>query len=190
MMDYVASEETQFQPGHRAGNVGKGRPSKLDDPDTLKQVAEAFATGCTRDDMCEMFGVTDPGTITRWRKDIRVKAEVRKIIDERILRISSKTDSVIEGRLQQAANEMSVDELIKIRKEFGGSALARRDVDADAATASAMEALEANPELLSQIELLIQGGVKLVPIEEGDEDLPDVLPDPTVHVGSIDETVG
>lgn len=174
----MSSEDTQFQPGHRGGNIGRGRPSKLDDPQELKQIAEAFANGCTRDDMCEMFGVSDPGTITRWRKDVRVKAEVRKIIDDRILRISSKTDFVIEGRLNQSSGEMSVDDLIKIRKEFGGSALARRDVDADAATQGAMEALEENPELLEQISLLIAGGHKVVRAEDDEAalDVPDAPP--------------
>ncbi len=152
----------------------------------------AFAEGCTRDDMCEMFGVSDPGTITRWRKDVRVKAEVRKVIDERILRISARTDHVIEGRLAEHANEMNIDELIKIRKEFGGSALARRDVDADAATQGAMEALEENPELLEQITKLITGGYKVVPdvIVEGERiDYPDGSTLPELP-GPLEETPG
>lgn len=133
----------------------RGRPHKLDDPENVKLVAQAFADGVTREKMCETFEVKDPGTITRWRKDPRVKAEVRKLLNDRILRISSKTDSVIEQRLQNA-HEMSIDDLIKVRKEFGGSSLVGEKIDEDSMLNEAMEALEANPELLDEMRALLE----------------------------------
>lgn len=151
-----------------------GRPSKLDDPDTLKKIAEAFADGQTRKQMAEAFGVSDLATITRWRKDIRVKAEVRKLIEERITRISQRTDSVIENRLKDAEN-LSIDELIKIRKEFGGSALIRRDVDQDAAMTEAFEALESNPDLMQEVQELLRRAGEKRPAAEPVE-VPDALP--------------
>lgn len=149
----MPSRDTQFKPGD-SRIQHRGRPHKLDDPDTLKLVAEAFANGATREDMCKAFEVKDPGTITRWRKDPRVKAEVRKLLNDRILRISSKTDSVIEQRLQNAS-EMTIDDLIKIRKEFGGSSLVGEKIDEDSMLNEAMEALEANPELLEEMRGLL-----------------------------------
>lgn len=150
----MPSKDTQFTSGD-SRIQHRGRPHKLDDQDTLKAVAEAFANGATREAMCEAFEVKDPGTITRWRKDPRVKAEVRKILNDRIMRISAKTDSVIEQRLQNAS-EMTIDDLIKIRKEFGGGAIAREAIDEDGLMGDAMDALEKNPELLEQIRELIQ----------------------------------
>lgn len=176
----MPSEDTQFKPGGDAvGNRGKGRPHFLSDPERVKQVAEAFAVGSTREEMCEVFGMSDPGTITRWRKDARVKAELRKLINDRILRISARTDNVLEERLQRLADELSVDELIKIRKEYGGSALARTDASDDAVLNEAMSALEENPELLDQIIALLEG-TKSGPdeAEQGNEDeVPDAVPE-------------
>jgi hypothetical protein len=165
----------QFQPGIQntsgVGNRGRGRPSYLSDPDNLKLVAELFAAGASREDMCEQCGVSDPGTITRWRKDARVKAEVRKIINDRILRISARTDSVIEGRLAQAA-DMTIQELIQIRKEYGGSALARTDASDDAIMNEALEALENDPGLLDDLRELLrrsQAGVDKTEVEAAPE---------------------
>jgi transposase-like protein len=172
----MPSSDTQFKPGDKRIQH-RGRPHKLDDPDTLKAVAEAFANGATREAMCAAFEVKDPGTITRWRKDPRVKAEVRKLLNDRILRISSKTDSVIEQRLQNA-NEMTVDDLIKIRKEFGGSSLVGEKIDEDSMLGEAMDALEANPDLLDEMRALLEKARRrsqAAPVAE--DDLPEVPDD-------------
>jgi len=149
----MAKSNGQFESGDKRLRH-RGRPHFLSDPDNVKLIAEAFAAGATRDQMCELADVKDPGTITRWRKDPRVKAEVRKILNDRIMRISAKTDSVIEQRLQNAA-EMTIDDLIKIRKEFGGSALGREQIDEDSMLTDAMEALEKNPNLLEDMRALL-----------------------------------
>ncbi len=149
----MAKSNGQFESGDKRIRH-RGRPHFLSDPENVKLIAEAFAAGATREQMCELADVKDPGTITRWRKDPRVKAEVRKILNDRIMRISAKTDSVIEQRLQNAA-EMTIDDLIKIRKEFGGSALGREQIDEDNMLSDAMEALEQNPNLLEEMRALL-----------------------------------
>ncbi len=164
----MATSNGQFKPGD-SRSLHRGRPHFLNDPDNLKLVAALFASGATRDEMCEQCDVSDPGTITRWRKDPRVKAEVRKLLHDRIMRISAKTDSVIEQRLQNAA-DMTVDELIKIRKEFGGSALMRENVDEDGLLNEAMTALEENPELLDDMRALLRRAKSTEPEVEVPDD--------------------
>lgn len=133
------------------------RPNPLADPDFAKQVAEAFAAGCSRPEMCEMFGVSDPGTITRWRRDPRVKAHALKIIEDRILQVTRKVDGVIAARLEHAEN-MSVQELIMIRKEFLGGALRAQTEKADEETVGeAMRFLEENPNAMEQLDAIMRG---------------------------------
>src|SRR5881392_3522777 len=95
------------------------RPNPLADPAFAKAVAEMFAAGASRQDMCDAFGVKDKDTITRWRRDPRVKSYALKIIEDRILQVTRKVDGVIAERLEHA-HEMTVQELILIRKEFLG----------------------------------------------------------------------
>lgn len=108
--------------------------------------------------MQEELDVADRGTITRWRRDPRVKELVGKLNADRALAVSSKVDSVIQGRLSQA-EDMEVKDLIAIRKEYGGPAVARNEVDSDAVT-QAMKALEDNPELADQLEEFLENASK------------------------------
>jgi hypothetical protein len=134
------------------------RPSFLADPDNVRQVAEAFAAGCSRQQMADMFGVSDLATITRWRRDPRVKAMALKIIEDRVLQVTRKVDGVIAQRLEQA-EEMSVKELIMIRREFLGGALrAQTEKADDDAVVQLMEAMESNPQFEQQLETLLKGG--------------------------------
>lgn len=112
-----------------------GRPNPLADPDFAKAVAQAFVDGNSRTDMCEMFGVKDPDTITRWRRDPRVKGYALKLIEDRVLQVTRKVDGVIAQRLDNAS-DMTVQELIMIRKEFLGGALRQQTENADQATVS------------------------------------------------------
>lgn len=133
------------------------RPNPLADPAFAKEVAEAFAAGCSRGDMCDLFGVKDKDTITRWRRDPRVKAYAFKIIEDRILQVTRKVDGVIAERLEHAS-EMSVQELIMVRKEFLGGALRAQTEKADSGTvAEAQNWLESNPEAADQLEKLLAG---------------------------------
>jgi transposase-like protein len=146
-----------FRPGpdHRRGTGG--RPNPLADPEFAKKVGEAFASGASRADMCEMFGVKDPDTITRWRRDARVKAYALKLIEDRVLQVTRKVDGVIAERLEHAS-EMTVQELIMIRKEFLGGALRAQTEKADEATvAEAQNWLESNPDAADKLEALLMG---------------------------------
>ncbi len=142
------------------------RPNPLADKDFAKEVAEAFAAGCSRTEMCEMFGVKDKDTITRWRRDPRVKAIALKIIEDRVLMVTRKVDGVIAERLQHAS-DMTITELLAVRKEFLGGALRAQTEKADEATvAEAQDWLEKNPAAADQLEELLRTGT-----------LPGVAPD-------------
>lgn len=145
------AEATELFGGKR---YKRGRPSRLEDPEFLQLVAECFAAGMSRQEMCDELDVADKDTITRWRRDARVKAKVMKLIQDRAIQISRKIDSVIEGRLAHT-DDMSIEELIKIRKEYGGASVQRREVADDATVHEALEALEDNPELVEEIEKLL-----------------------------------
>jgi hypothetical protein len=137
------------------------RPSFLDTPENVKAVGEAFANGLSRAQMCEMFGVSDPHTITRWRRDPRVKAVALKVIEDRVLQVTRKVDSVIAGRLEHA-EDMTVDELLKIRKEFLGGALRAQTEKADEDTiAEAQDWLEENPEAADKLAELLANPKKV-----------------------------
>jgi hypothetical protein len=108
--------------------------------------------------MCDMFGVKDPDTITRWRRDPRVKAYALKIIEDRVLQVTRKVDGIIAARLEQA-KDMTIMELLAVRKEFLGGALRSQMEKADEATvAEAQNWLESNPEAADQLEALLRTG--------------------------------
>jgi hypothetical protein len=131
----------------------RGRPSRLQDPEFLKLTAECFAAGMSRQAMMEELGVKDRDTITRWRRDPRVKELVKKLIEDRVIQISRRVDSVIEGRLTHA-DKLSTEELIKIRKEYGGAVTARTE-KADDALDGAWAALQENPDFVEELEQLM-----------------------------------
>ena len=129
-----------------------GRPHALADPEYAKQVAELFAEGLSRTQMCEILKVKDPDTITRWRRDPRVKAHALKIIEDRVLQVTRKVDASIAARLENP-DQLTIKDLLDIRKEFLGGALRMQTEKADDATvAEAQEALEANPDLIEKFE--------------------------------------
>lgn len=133
-----------------------GRPSGLSDPERVKLAAALFVEGATRPQMAEELGVSE-WTITQWRKDPRVRAQVAKLVEDRVMRIVGKTDHIIEGRLQDA-EKMDTELLLRIRKEFlGGAFRALHEggkVD-EATTYEAMEAVEGDPELLEGLRELL-----------------------------------
>lgn len=125
---------------------------KLDNPVTLQEISQAFADGMTRQEMADQFEVSKI-TITAWRKDPRVKKIVAKLVEERILRVSSKIDSVIDARLKDAS-KMDTQTLLKIRKEYLGGAfraMAEGAKPDDDTLNEAMDALDNNPELAEKL---------------------------------------
>lgn len=117
-----------------------------------------FAGGASRQDMCVAFGVRDPMTITRWRRDPRVKVHALKIIEDRVLQVTRKVDGVIAYRLENA-DKMTVTELLAIRKEFLGGALRAQTENVDGDTINEAQSwLEANPKAAEQLEALLTTG--------------------------------
>ncbi len=139
---------------------GRGRPHHLDDPEFAQQVAELFVAGCSRTEMCDALGVQDPKTITKWRRDPRVTTIAKKLISDRVLEITRKTDAEIATRLMNAS-ELTVKEILDIRKEFLGGALREQTQEVDEHTINeAMSLFESNPEVAQQLRDLLAGGAK------------------------------
>lgn len=147
------------------GSRGRGRPSALSDPEFQQAVAEAFVGGMTRPEMAEHFNV-QLSTISRWRRDPRIKARALKLTEDRVLQITRKVDSEIERRLGNA-KDMTTRELLETRKEFLGGAFRQQTegVD-DATTQAAMALLEKNPELAAQMMALLSGEGTVEPAKD------------------------
>lgn len=72
-------------------------------------IAEAIA---------EEWPALDPSarTIVRWRQDEEIKQKVAVMQRDRVTRIVRRVDAQIMQRLDERAEELDIDELIKIRK--------------------------------------------------------------------------
>lgn len=143
-----------FLPGHK--KAGGGRPHGLNDPERVKLAAAMFVEGMTREQMAAELGVT-AWTITQWRKDPRIRAQVTKLVEDRVLRIVGRTDHIIAGRLQHAES-MDTDLLLRVRKEYLGGAfraLHEGGKADDETVYEAMNEVEADPELLAGLRELL-----------------------------------
>lgn len=131
------------------------RTNPLADPEFAHLVAEAFVAGMSRQDMCEEFGVKDPDTITRWRRDPRVKQIALKLTRDRILRVTSKVDSKIEAMLERT--DLTIRELVMIRQEFLGGVLRDQTNEVDDQTMNeAADLLEKDPGFMDELRELIE----------------------------------
>ncbi len=129
----------------------------LSEPEFAQAVGEAFASGSSRAEMAEIFGVTAQ-TITKWRRDPRVKTYALKLIEDRVLQVTRKVDGTIAQRLEDSET-MTITELLAIRKEFLGGALRSQTEKADDETIhEAAQWLEANPERAAALEELLKDG--------------------------------
>jgi transposase len=156
----------------------RGRPSKLRDTEYAKMVAVMFVDGMSARQMAADLGVSQ-WTINQWRRDPRIKAHTTKLIQDRILQITRKTDAEIQRRLENA-EKLSTKEILAIRSEFLGGKLRDKTEDVDDETVSeAMKAIEENPQLVDQfLEVLKrrppaepEGGLIIDPIEGISDDL-------------------
>ena len=135
-----------------------GRPHALADPEFAYRVAECFHAGLTRDEMCTTLGVKDPNTITRWRRDPRVSTLVNKMIQDRVLEVTRKVDGEIARRMQNP-QDLTIKDLIDLRKEFLGGQLRDKTTEVDEATVNeAMALFDSDPEAAQELrELLAKG---------------------------------
>jgi len=130
------------------------RTSRLQDPEFCKEVAAAFADGQSRDEVAAYFEC-DPSTATRWRKDPRVKKIISTMISDRVQRITAKTDAELERRLLNAS-ELSIKELIDIRKELMGQATRAKLDQADNDTINvAAQAVDDDPQFMDDLRALL-----------------------------------
>lgn len=99
--------------------MGAGRTSKIANPEFARSVAEAYATGMSRDEMADLFGC-HVDTITNWVNNPIVQAHVSKFITERTQRISRKLDSEIDRRLIDLddENKYPMELVLKMRREL------------------------------------------------------------------------
>ena len=151
-------------PNHYTG----GRPSRLRDPEAVQQIAELLVAGCTREEIAIAMGVSDVKTVTNWKKDPRVQLAARKLVQDRVIDITRKVDSTIFGRLANP-EDLTIKELLEIRKEFLGGALRDQTTEVDEATVNeALEFFESDPEAAAQLRALLGGGAKAAehPTEE------------------------
>lgn len=100
--------------------------STLDRVDGLRdRVAELWVEGLSNkaiaetvhSEFSEIEDVPVKNTIINWRKDSQVENKVNALMRARIGRIVRRTDAVIAAALEQEG-ELTIDEAIKIRKEF------------------------------------------------------------------------
>lgn len=100
--------------------------STLDRVDGLRDfIAEQWCEGLNNkaiaEAACREFAEieTPPvkGTIINWRHDEQVANKIHAIMRDRISRIVRRTDAGLEARLENI-DELTVDEIIKIRKEI------------------------------------------------------------------------
>lgn len=134
----------------------QSKPHRLDDPGFAKEVARLIVNGHTRQEIADACNLKDLETVTRWKRDPRVKSHCLKLVDERIIQITRKVDAEIEERLQNSVN-LTTRELLEIRKEFlGGAKRAVTEKDDGMSLNESMQALEENPELLEDLDKLIK----------------------------------
>ena len=142
------------------GNVANlnraGRKHALSDPDFCQAFAEAVVAGMTRRELAEMFDKAE-STISKWRKDPRVQLIVRKMIQDRVVEVTRRVDAVIATRLQNA-EELTVKELLDIRKEFMGDKLRSELEPVDSETINeAQNFFDQNPDAAEQLRALLTG---------------------------------
>lgn len=132
-----------------------GRPSRLAEPGFVDLFAARLVDGAPNAQLSEEFDVS-PSTVKVWKRDPRVLAAAQKLIEDRVVRVTRKTDSEIENRLANAA-DLTVKELLEIRKEYLGGRFRKQIEGVDAQTTNeAMERLEENPELAAELQAMVE----------------------------------
>jgi transcriptional regulator with XRE-family HTH domain len=94
------------------------RQARIDTVPGLKEaVARAYAENATQEEIAEVAGVRDRGTVATWLKREDVQMLVSKFVQERQNKILRSTDTRIE-KVLQSEKELSLERLLKIRQTF------------------------------------------------------------------------
>ena len=135
-----------------------GRPHHLADPEYAERVADCFVAGMTREEICEAVGIKDPGTVTAWRKDPRVSNLVAQKLRDQTMKIVLKVDAEMMKRFREPEN-LTVKEMIEIRREYAGDKLRQQMEDVDENTINeAQKFFDENPDAAEQLRTLLTGG--------------------------------
>lgn len=154
----------KFKPGDKTGNqnlIHRGRPTKLSDPAFIDVFARAIAEGLTNAEMSDQFDISET-TVKNYKRDQRVKVAALKYVEDRILRITRRTDAKIDSIVESPAfTELAIEDrvtlLLKIRKEYLGGAfrLQAEGGKVEAETINeALNALEDDPEFAAEVAAL------------------------------------
>lgn len=144
---------------------GRGRPTPLNDPEWVDRFAYAVCEGLTTKQLMETFEVSDR-TVRTYKNDPRVKNAATKHVNDRIMRITAKTDAKLDAILggddfKELPLEEQIALLLKVRKEYLGGAM-RMTVEGGKIEAGqindAMDELEDNPEFAAELRELLERG--------------------------------
>lgn len=148
-----------FKKGHDPRRQpSPGRPSKLVDPEFVDLFAKALAEGLTTAELSEMFDISER-TVHNYKRDQRVKVAALKHVEDRVLRITRRTDSKLDSLLDSAdfqalAIEDQIALLLKVRKEYLGGAFRLQaeggKVEAETINET-LNALEDDPEFAREV---------------------------------------
>jgi len=146
------------------------RISRIDDPEFLEMVADAYVRGLSINQMSEHFGV-HRSTIAHWRRDPRVKLAAKRLHDERVMAMTRRVDAEIQRRLVENVTEMDDETLIRLRKELlGGTTKIELSgqVDTKSAQGDLWGVLDANPQLVQQIGAMLTAAKQLPETVDGE----------------------
>lgn len=130
----------------------------ISDPAFAAVVAGLLSDGLSRQQVMHELSerglaeVKDPTTITRWRKDPRVKGLLTTLINDRVREVTRKVDAKIAAILER--DDLTVRELLDIRKEFLGGALREETQKADENVVNAAMDAAANPAFQNELAAL------------------------------------
>lgn len=124
-------------------------------PELKDQLAELTADGVSQTEIAKALGVKDRGTVADWQKRPEIQARVAEIIRTRCNTITRHTTRRIEGLLN-SGKDISLENLLKIHREFAGSTLNINHSDADAGQAleELMLAVHDDPALAAAVDKL------------------------------------
>jgi hypothetical protein len=114
-------------------------------PQVLDTFAKMLSEGVGRAEIADALGI-NKSTVTEWKKRPDVQQRWAKYVEERANRICSQTDTRIEALLRERGDEMSVDQLLKIRHEYAGDKVTVQSGDGANALQQLLEEAHRNPE--------------------------------------------